>query len=205
MAQEMRLARHRGMRIHCSHLSSAHQLDAVRKLDIVYPSLLGVEATHTTVVRDDCGRWFAWQKRFRRTFSVDGEASRGVGAEHREGRNLGGGEAARKHGLKVAEVEEWRERFLLAAENALRTRPRDDEALKDEEDQAAEAEGRRAGVGPGPPEDGQPPPPYGPDDVRRVKEAHVDVSERRVCGVLGAPGSPAAETPWVVRPAALPQ
>ena len=42
-------------------------------------------------------------------------------------------EAARKHGLKVAEVEDWQERFLLAAENALRSRPRDDEALKDEE------------------------------------------------------------------------
>ena len=26
-------------------------------------------------------------------------------------------EAARRHGLKVAEVEEWRDRFLLAAEN----------------------------------------------------------------------------------------
>jgi transposase-like protein len=42
-------------------------------------------------------------------------------------------EAARKHGLKVAEVEEWQERFLLAAENALRSRPRDEDALKDEE------------------------------------------------------------------------
>jgi transposase-like protein len=42
-------------------------------------------------------------------------------------------EAARRHGLKVAEVEEWRERFLLGAENALRARPRDDEALREEE------------------------------------------------------------------------
>ena len=42
-------------------------------------------------------------------------------------------EAARKHGLTVGEVEEWRERHLLAAENALRSRPRDDEALKDEQ------------------------------------------------------------------------
>src|SRR5215470_1115518 len=41
--------------------------------------------------------------------------------------------AARKHGLTVAEVEEWRERFLLGAENALRARPRDEEALKDEQ------------------------------------------------------------------------
>jgi transposase-like protein len=42
-------------------------------------------------------------------------------------------EAARKHGLTVAQVEEWRELFLLGAENALRTRPRDDEALKDQQ------------------------------------------------------------------------
>src|SRR5215468_11986336 len=42
-------------------------------------------------------------------------------------------EAARKHGLKVAEVEEWRDRFLLGAENALRARPREEEALREEE------------------------------------------------------------------------
>jgi transposase-like protein len=41
--------------------------------------------------------------------------------------------AARKHGLTVAEVEDWRDRFLLGAENALRARPRDEEALKDEQ------------------------------------------------------------------------
>jgi len=41
-------------------------------------------------------------------------------------------EAARKHGLTVAEVEEWKEKFLLAAENALRSRPRDEEALREE-------------------------------------------------------------------------
>jgi transposase-like protein len=42
-------------------------------------------------------------------------------------------EAARRHGLKVAEVEEWRGRFLLGAENALRARPKEDEALGEEE------------------------------------------------------------------------
>ncbi len=42
-------------------------------------------------------------------------------------------EAARRHGLTVAEVEDWREKFLAAAENALRSRPKDDEALKDEQ------------------------------------------------------------------------
>ena len=42
-------------------------------------------------------------------------------------------EAARQHGLTVAELEDWKERFLLAAENALRSRPKDEEALKDEQ------------------------------------------------------------------------
>ena len=42
-------------------------------------------------------------------------------------------EAARKHGLTIAQVEEWKERFLSGAENALRSRPRNDEAMKDEE------------------------------------------------------------------------
>jgi transposase-like protein len=42
-------------------------------------------------------------------------------------------EAARPHGLTLAEVEDWREKFLLGAENTLRTRPKDDEALKDEQ------------------------------------------------------------------------
>ena len=41
-------------------------------------------------------------------------------------------EAARTHGLTVAEVEDWREKFLLGAENALRSRPKDEEVLKDE-------------------------------------------------------------------------
>ncbi len=42
-------------------------------------------------------------------------------------------EAARKHGVTVAEIEDWKERFLLGAENALRARPKDDEALKEEQ------------------------------------------------------------------------
>ncbi len=42
-------------------------------------------------------------------------------------------EAARTHGLTVAEVEDWREKFLRGAENALRSRPRDEDALKDEQ------------------------------------------------------------------------
>jgi transposase-like protein len=42
-------------------------------------------------------------------------------------------EAARKHSLTVSEVEDWRDKFLLGAENALKSKPRDDEALKDEQ------------------------------------------------------------------------
>ena len=42
-------------------------------------------------------------------------------------------EAARTHGLTVAEVEDWREKLLLGAENALRTRPKDEEAVKAEQ------------------------------------------------------------------------
>ena len=42
-------------------------------------------------------------------------------------------EAARKHGLTVGEIDDWRERFQQGAENALRTRPKDEDALKDEQ------------------------------------------------------------------------
>jgi transposase-like protein len=42
-------------------------------------------------------------------------------------------EAARKHGLTVAEIEEWRDRFLSGAENALRSRPLDEDGQKDRE------------------------------------------------------------------------
>jgi transposase-like protein len=40
-------------------------------------------------------------------------------------------EAARTHALTVAEIEDWKQRFLSGAENALRSRPLDDEAQKD--------------------------------------------------------------------------
>ena len=42
-------------------------------------------------------------------------------------------EAARTHGLTVAEVEDWREKFVSGAENALRTRPKDEDAVRDEQ------------------------------------------------------------------------
>ena len=42
-------------------------------------------------------------------------------------------EAARQHGLTVAEVEGWHEQFLRAAENDLRRRPKDEDTLKEEQ------------------------------------------------------------------------
>ncbi len=42
-------------------------------------------------------------------------------------------EAARQHGLMVAEIEEWKERFFLGAENALRARPKEEAALQEEQ------------------------------------------------------------------------
>ena len=39
-------------------------------------------------------------------------------------------QAARKHSLTVAEIEGWKGSFLSGAENALRSRPRDDEAMR---------------------------------------------------------------------------
>jgi transposase-like protein len=42
-------------------------------------------------------------------------------------------EAARKHGLTVAEIDDWRDRFLSGAENALRSRPLDEDAQKERE------------------------------------------------------------------------
>ncbi len=42
-------------------------------------------------------------------------------------------EAARSHGLTLAEVEEWKEKFLLAGENGLRARPKNEEALQEEQ------------------------------------------------------------------------
>jgi transposase-like protein len=44
-----------------------------------------------------------------------------------------GAEAARQHGLTVAEIEDWRAKFLPEAEKALRRRPKDEDAVKDEQ------------------------------------------------------------------------
>ncbi|MGD8806798.1 MAG: DUF1153 domain-containing protein [Chloroflexota bacterium] len=42
-------------------------------------------------------------------------------------------EAARKYGLTVREVEEWRDKAMAAMENALRSRPRDEAAQQEQE------------------------------------------------------------------------
>lgn len=40
-------------------------------------------------------------------------------------------EAARRHGLTVGEIEDWREKFLLGEEIALQSRPKDEDAVRD--------------------------------------------------------------------------
>ena len=89
-------------------------------------------------------------------------------------------EAARKHGLKVSEVEDWKERFLLGAENALRSRPRDDEALKDEQIKRLKQKVGELVPGPGHPEDGGASPPHDPDDVRALAHHLVQLDSGRV-------------------------
>ena len=42
-------------------------------------------------------------------------------------------EAARQHGLTVREIEEWEEAAMMAMENSLRSRPRDEEAQREAE------------------------------------------------------------------------
>jgi len=42
-------------------------------------------------------------------------------------------EAARQHRLTTSEIHEWKDRMLAAAHNALRSRPRDADAIKDEQ------------------------------------------------------------------------
>jgi transposase-like protein len=42
-------------------------------------------------------------------------------------------EAARRRSLTVADIEHWKDTFLLAAQNALRSRPKDEEALREEQ------------------------------------------------------------------------
>jgi len=52
-------------------------------------------------------------------------------------------EAARKHGLKVAEIEDRQEKFLAEAENACAIGRRDDDALRNEEIKNLKLDDRR--------------------------------------------------------------
>jgi TPP-dependent pyruvate/acetoin dehydrogenase alpha subunit len=63
---------------------------------------------------------------------MDGEASRGVGGEYPQGDNCVV-EAARQHGLTVAEVEDWRESFYREPRTRCTHRLKDEGAVKDEQ------------------------------------------------------------------------
>ncbi|PYQ42303.1 MAG: hypothetical protein DMF77_13280 [Acidobacteria bacterium] len=82
--------------------------------------LSGAESSVTAVsVPDDMQRWTA-RRRMALVLSVlKGELSEEDGA--------------RRHGLTVAEIADWRNRVLQAAHNALRSRPRDTDAIKDDQ------------------------------------------------------------------------
>jgi hypothetical protein len=60
---------------------------------------------------------------------LDGQATCRLGGELKGKTSVA--EAARQHGLTVVEIDEWRKKFLLGAENALRSRPKDEERLKE--------------------------------------------------------------------------
>jgi transposase-like protein len=77
------------------------------------------EVAAVTEIPDDVQRWTAKRRAALVLGILKGETSTA--------------EAARKHGLTVAEIERWREAFLAGAENALRARPKDEEALKEEQ------------------------------------------------------------------------
>ena len=82
------------------------------------PSSSGA-APATGSVPEDIQRWTA-RRRMALVLSVlKGELSEEDGA--------------RRHGLTVAEIADWRDRVLQAAHNALRSRPRDADAVKDEQ------------------------------------------------------------------------
>lgn len=80
----------------------------------------GAESSMTTdPVPDDIQRWTA-RRRMALVLSVlKGELSEEDGAK--------------RHGLTVSEIADWKDRVLQAAHNALRSRPRDADAIKDEQ------------------------------------------------------------------------
>jgi hypothetical protein len=68
----------------------------------------------------------------------------------------------------VAEIEQWRDPFLLGAENALRARAKDEEAWREEElKRLQRGQGGRADDGPGHHEEGDETPPFVARERRR--------------------------------------
>jgi hypothetical protein len=83
------------------------------------PPVLGAESSPPkAAVPEDVQRWTA-----RRRMSLVLSILKGEISEE---------DGARRHGLSVAEVVDWKERVLQAAHNALRSRPRDADAVKDD-------------------------------------------------------------------------
>lgn len=79
----------------------------------------GAAGTATEAIPEDVQRWTA-RRRMALVFSIlKGELSEE--------------DCAQRHGLSLAEIGEWKERMLAAAHNALRSRPRAEDATKDEQ------------------------------------------------------------------------
>jgi transposase-like protein len=70
------------------------------------------------VVDDDIQRWTAKRRTALVVSIIKGETSVQ--------------EAARKHGITVDEIEKWMELAMAGMENQLRSRPKEEDALKDE-------------------------------------------------------------------------
>ena len=81
-------------------------------------------------------------------------------------------------------MEDWREKFLLGAENALRTRPKDEEALKDEQIKKLKQKIGELVLDNDILREALETVPFRPEDIRRVRAALSGVSERRSCRVL---------------------
>jgi transposase-like protein len=98
-------------------------------------------------------------------------------------------EAARTHGLTVAEVEDWREQFLTGAENALRGQAAAEDGQKDREikhlKQKVGALVMDVDIGHTLGEGGDQRPPVAAADARRGMEALPTASTRAICRVLG--------------------
>ena len=114
---------------------------AVRRDLILHPE---IETTFQDMVLSGLRRW-QWHPNHQNPLNAgrpnDGSRAR---REYRRARPRSPKRPGRM-GLTVAEVEDWREKFLLGAENALEADPRDEEAVKRRADQEAQTENRGSG------------------------------------------------------------